>query len=412
MQDTELYAMLLSLRPGWRVREVRLDMSKSRVDVWVETVEGGVWRCPECETAGSIYDHTGEQVWRHLDTCQCRTYVHARLPRTACKEHGVRQVAAPWAGARSGFTLLMECQLIDTLKECDVTGCSRLLGVSWDEGWGIVERAVRRGRERKPHRIPAYLGIDEKSFAKRHNYETLICDLEQGTIEYVVDDRRQKSLEAYYEQFTPEELQGVKAMAMDMWDPYIAATQAYVPKAEEKIVFDRYHVTRLVSDAVDKVRRQEHKILAARGDERLKGTKYLWLANEENIPEWRHEEFDAIRKGNLRTGRAWAIKESLRDFWNYTYKQCAQKFFRRWYFWATHSRLAPMIKAAKTLKGHLPNILTYFKHRICNATAEGLNSKIQMIKQMACGFRNRDHYKLAIYFHCGGLDLYPDTVTS
>ena len=412
MQDTELYAMLLSLRPGWRVREVRLDMSKSRVDVWVETVEGGVWRCPECETAGSIYDHTGEQVWRHLDTCQCRTYVHARLPRTACKEHGVRQVAAPWAGARSGFTLLMECQLIDTLKECDVTGCSRLLGVSWDEGWGIVERAVRRGRERKPHRIPAYLGIDEKSFAKRHNYETLICDLEQGTIEYVVDDRRQKSLEAYYEQFTPEELQGVKAMAMDMWDPYIAATQAYVPKAEEKIVFDRYHVTRLVSDAVDKVRRQEHKILAARGDERLKGTKYLWLANEENIPEWRHEEFDAIRKGNLRTGRAWAIKESLRDFWNYTYKQCAQKFFRRWYFWATHSRLAPMIKAAKTLKAHLPNILTYFKHRICNATAEGLNSKIQMIKQMACGFRNRDHYKLAIYFHCGGLDLYPDTVTS
>lgn len=122
MQDTELYATLLSLGQGWRVSKVRLDMAKGRVDVWVETVEGGEWKCPECKTVGAIYDHTGEQVWRHLDTCQCRTYVHASLPRTTCKEHGVRQVAAPWTRPRSGFTLLMECRLIDTLKECDVTG--------------------------------------------------------------------------------------------------------------------------------------------------------------------------------------------------------------------------------------------------------------------------------------------------
>jgi transposase len=412
MQDTEFYAALLNLGPGWRVRDVRLDVAKKRVDVRVETTEGGTWKCATCGTSAAIYDHADEQTWRHLDTCQCRTYVHARLPRTSCKEHGVRQVAAPWAGPRSGFTLLMECRLIDTLKECDVTGCCRLMAVSWDEGWGIVERAVRRGRDRKPLRIPEYVGIDEKSFARRHNYETLVCDLRQGTVEYVVDDRKQESLEAYYKQFSAEELEGVKAAAMDMWDPYIAATRAYVPQAEEKIVFDRYHVTRLVSEAVDKVRRQEHKTLAAQGDERLKGTKFLWLANEENVPEWRQAEFDAIRKENLRTGRAWAIKESLREFWNYTYRRCAEKFFSRWYFWATHSRLGPIIKAAKTLKAHLPNILTYFKHHISNATAEGLNSKIQMVKEMACGFRNRDHYKLAIYFHCGGLDLYPATVRS
>jgi transposase len=180
-----------------------------------------------------------------------------------------------------------------------------------------------------------------------------------------------------------------------------------VPKADEKIVFDRFHVTRLVSEAVDKVRRQEHKILTAQGNEALKGTKYLWLANQENVPECKKEEFDAIRKEHLRTGRAWAIKEALRKFWSYKYRGCAEKFFNRWYFWATHSRLGPIIKAAKTLKAHLANMLTYFKHRISNATAEGLNSKIQMVKEMACGFRNREHYKAAIYFHCGGLDLYP-----
>jgi transposase len=407
MQDTELYAKLLSLGRGWRVREVRLDLAQSRVDVWVETVEGGEWKCPECKVVGAVYDHTGEQVWRHLDTCQCRTYVHARLPRTVCREHGVRQVAAPWAGPRSGFTLQLECRLIETLKECDVTGCCRLQGVSWDEGWGIVERAVRRGRARKPRRIPEYFGIDEKSFARRHRYETLVCDLRRGTVEEVIDDRKQESLEAYYKQFSAEELEGVKAVAMDMWEPYVAATRAYLPQAEQKIVFDRYHATRLVSAAVDQVRRQEHKRLAAEGDERLKGTKFLWLANKEKVPDWRQGEFQALCKGKLRTGRAWAIKEALREFWDYSYRRCAEKFFTRWYFWATHSRLRPMIKAAKTLKGHLPNILTYFQHHITNATAEGLNSKIQMVKEMACGFRNREHYKLAIYFHCGGLDLYP-----
>jgi len=407
MRDTELYAMLLGLGPGWRVREVRLDMEKKRVDVWVETCEGGEWKCSECKEVRGIYDHSEEQSWRHLDTCQCRTYVHARLARTSCKEHGVLQVMAPWAGPRSKFTLMMECRVIDTLKECDVTGCCRLTGVSWDQGWNIVERAVRRGQARKPRRIPEYMSIDEKSFARRHNYETLISDLERGIVEYVVDDRTQESLESYFRQFTEGEREQVKALAMDMWDPYIQATKAYIPEASTKIVFDRFHVTRLVSDAVDKIRRQEHKMLAADGDESLKGTKHLWLANQENIPEWRNEEFDNVRRLNLQTGRAWAMKEALRNFWRYVYAKCAEKFFNRWYFWATHSRLAPMVKAAKTLKEHLPNILTYFKHRITNATAEGLNSKIQMVKEMACGFRNREHYKLAIYFHCGGLDLYP-----
>jgi transposase len=91
----------------------------------------------------------------------------------------------------------------------------------------------------------------------------------------------------------------------------------------------------------------------------------------------------------------------------YSYQKCAETYVTAWYFWATHSRIAPMIEAARTLKRHLANILTYFTHRITNATAEGINSKIQMITLMACGYRNRNHYRAAIYFHFGGLDLYP-----
>ncbi|MGD0887292.1 MAG: ISL3 family transposase [Thermodesulfovibrionales bacterium] len=256
-------------------------------------------------------------------------------------------------------------------------------------------------------RVPARIGIDEKSVGKGHNYETIVSDLDRGTVEYVVDNREQKSLESYYRQFSEEDLSEIKAVAMDMWDPYIVATRGCVPDADQKIVFDRYHAMTQVTKALDKVRRSEHKVLAARGDFRLKGTNCLWLWNEDNVPEWRREEFAGLKNAELKTSRAWAIKEAIREFWSYAYKKCAEKYFNAWYFWATHFRLEPIIAAAKTLKEHLDNLLIYFKHRITNATSEGINSKIQMIKPMACGYRNREHYKVAIYFHCGGLDLHP-----
>jgi len=406
MQDTEFYEALLGLKDPWKVTKVELDPAATRVDVWIKDRSGVKWSCSECGKKASVYDHSEERVWRHLNTCQFGTYLHARLPRVKCPEHGVRQVSAPWAEPGGRFTLLYENWVIDTLKECDVTGANHLTGTSWYEAWNIMEKAVARGLCRKKSRVPEYLGIDEKSFAKRHRYETLVCDLINGTVECVLEARSQDSLEGYYGQFSMEELKGIKAIAMDMWDPYIAATKDLIPDAEGKIVFDRFHVTKQVTDALDKVRRQEHKNLMANGEEWLKGTKHLWLMNEEKIPDWRKPEFDEIRKMKLKTGRAWAIKESLRHFWDYRYPKNAEKYFKRWYFWATHSRLKPMIKAAKTLKRHLTNILTYIKHRITNSVTEGLNSKIQTVKQMACGFRNREHYRKAILFHCGGLDLY------
>lgn len=407
MDDTQLYAKLLGIKFPWRVSKVQVDMAVSRIDVWVEEASGSMFPCVVCKQESSVYDHTEEHEWRHLDTCQCRTYVHTRLPRTTCPRDGVKQIRAPWAEPRSQFTREFETRLIDTLRECDVTGVTRLSGTSWDETWGVMLRAVTRGLARKKKRVPTYIGIDEKSVGKGQKYETIVCDLDRGVVEHVVDDREQKSLERYYEQFTEKELARIKGIAMDMWDPYVAATRAYVPDADAKIVFDRYHATTHVTKAVDKVRRGEHKALSALDDFRLKGTKYLWLWNEENLPEWRRAEFDEVKNADLKTGRAWAIKESLRAFWSYAYAKCAEKYFKAWYFWATHSRLTPMIEAAKTLKRHIANLLTYFKHRITNATSEGINSKIQMIKLMACGYRNRDHYKAAIYFHCGGLDLYP-----
>jgi transposase len=407
MQDTALYQYLLGLQSPWTVSRVKLDMNEQRVDVWAEHPEDATWVCPHCTKTLSLYDHAEERAWRHLDSCQFQTYLHARIPRVACDEHGVVQVLVPWAAPRARFTLLFERLAIDVLRQCDVSGATRILRISWDEAWGVMQRAVTRGRARKQVRRVRRIGVDEKAAAKGHRYLTLVCDLDEGTVEHIAEDRTQASLDGYYAGLTLEQLDGIEAVAMDMWEPYIQATQAQVPEAATKIVFDRFHIMGHVGKAVDTVRKREHRELMASGDETLKGSKYLWLYSHENVPERRRDEFAALRRQELKVGRAWAIKEALRRLWHYVYPASGWKFWKRWYFWATHSRLEPMRKAAETIRRHIENILTYYQHPVTNAMSEGLNSQIQKIKSMACGFRNLEHFKTAIYFHCGGLDLYP-----
>jgi Transposase len=147
------------------------------------------------------------------------------------------------------------------------------------------------------------------------------------------------------------------------------------------LVFDRFHIMQHMNEAVDAVRKEEHQLLMADDIDLLKGTKYLWLFAEENIPEKMVERFEFVRDMNLKTGRAWAIKEALRDLWDYRRKGWAELYWKPWYFWATHSRLKPVKKVAQMIRRHLPNVLTYFDHRITNAVSEGLNSKIQTVKK-------------------------------
>ena len=279
------------------------------------------------------------------------------------------------------MTIPFERHAIDVLLQADVLGAAGLLRLSWDEAWNVMERAVARGQRAKKQRVIARLGVDEKAVAKGHRYVTLVCDLDQSTVEYIGDDRKKASLDAYYRSLTNDQLTGIQAVAMDMWEPFITATVDHVPDGRSKIVFDRFHIMKHVNEAVDAVRKWEHRQLQSEGDETLKKTKYLWLYSEENLPESSREQFAALRALQLKTGRAWAIKESLRDLWSYRRRGWAVRHWRHWYFWATHSRLEPIVKVARMIYGHLDNVLTYFDHRITNATCEGLNSKIQTIKK-------------------------------
>jgi transposase len=407
MQDTTFFTQILGITRPWFISQVDLNKEEKRVDIYIEHTKNFEFPCPKCQRLCPVYDHTKEREFRHLNVCQMATFIHVRIPRIACPEDGVMQIVTGLGEDNSSMTYEFEAFVLDLEHECSIESVCRLLDMNWHSCWGVMERAVERGKQRKAHRIPERMGVDEKSFSKGHRYETLVYNIDSGTVEYVGDKREQNSLEEYYKQFTLEEREKVKSIAMDMWDPYIAATKTYIPEAERKIVFDRYHVMRLVMDAVDKVRKQEHRALMEDGNEVLKGTKYLWLWNKENIPPYRWTEFEYLRSLDLKVCRARAIKDNLRNLWNYHKEAWMRKYFSRWYFWATHSRLDPIIKAAKSLKSHIDNIVTYARHRITNALGEGLNSKIEKVKRLACGYRNRDHYKTAIYFHCGGLDLYP-----
>lgn len=380
------------------------------MDVWAEHGEGK-WPCPECRRSLPLYDHSEERVWRHLDSCQFLTYLHARIPRVQCAEHGVRQVQLPWAEPKSRFTALFERLAIDVLRETDVLGATRILRISWDEAWHVMEKAVKRGLLRKEQRIVERIGVDEKSAAKGHKYLTLVSDIDRGTVEHIADERKQVSLDGYFQALSPEQRSGIRAIAMDMWEPFVQSALANVPDAEKKIVFDKFHIMAHMGKAVDLVRRAEHREQKTTGGSELTGSKHLWLYAEENLPEKHRERFAALKAMNLKTGRAWAIKESLRALWSFARLGWAHRHFSRWYFWATHSRMKPVIAVARMLKTRLPNVMSYFNHRITNAVAEGLNSKIQTIKKRAYGFRNRENFKTAIYFHCGGLDLYPLGIT-
>jgi transposase len=380
----ELYTRMLNIKLPWYIDRVIVDEGRQRIDVYIVHEPDIRARCPECQEFFSVYDHGPEREYRHLDTCEMQTYIHVNLPRVQCPLHGVRQIVSEF-GEQPGMTFSFEQRMLDIAQHCDIKATSEMCRVSWDICWNTVERAVERGFARKNKTIPERIGIDEKSVGKGHRYETLVYDLDRGTVEFVCEDRSQESLEQYFRQFTPEELKTVRVVTMDMWEPYIAATRNCIPDADRKIVFDRFHVMRYVVDAVDSVRKGENRTLIKQGEEILKGTRYLWLWNKENIPEYRQEEFAELRKSNLKVGRAWALKEQLREMWDYRYTECMRKFFNRWYRWAIRSRLGPMMKAARTLHRHIDNIVTYARHRITNAMGESINSRIEKVKRMACG---------------------------
>lgn len=408
MQDKELYQQILGLNSPWSVRDVELDHDHSEIRVSVEHPRGAKFCCPDCQTSLACHDHTEERRWRHLDSCQFKTILVARVPRVRCPEHGVKNVEVPWADKHSRFTMLFERFAIDVLMATQtVKGAMSILGTKWDQTWNIIVRAVQRGKNRKLIKMLPRIGIDEKAFKKGHRYITLLYDLDNSTVEAISEGNDAEAAKACFSSLSQTQIDSVQGIAMDMSAAYVKATKETIPLAEEKIVHDRFHVMQLATKAVDKVRRGEHKRLLSDGNDLLTKTRYLWLSSQEHHSEKQRQLFEQVYTTQLETGKAWAYKEMLRDLWNHADSAAATNYFTDWYRRVIHTKLEPMKTVARTIKARLPNVVSYCTHHITNAVAEGMNSKIMSIKRRVGGFRNLENFKTAIFFYCGGLDLHP-----
>lgn len=403
---TEHYRRLLGLDEAWQVAKVDFRPEEKRVEITVEH-GGSRLTCPGCGASCSQADKADERTWRHLDTMQFETRIRAAVPRCRCPACGVKTIAVPWADKHGRFTLLFEAFAVEVLKaSANVRRGAELLGLDWSAAHAIMQRAVKRGLERRSTDEVVHVGIDEKSFGRGHDYVSVMTDLGESRVLEVVEDRTQEAAEKLWKALSTGQCGKVRAVAMDMWPAYAAATEKHAPQAE--IVHDKFHVSKHLNEAVDAVRRREHRVLKEAGDERLTGSKQLWLFNRTNLSGKRRRELNALKDEDLKTSRAWALKENFRHFWRYVYTRSAEEFFEGWYAWASRSRLKPIIDKAKMLKRHLSRLLSYFRHRITNAASEGFNSRIQSIKSAARGFRNFENYRTRILFYCGKLDLRPD----
>jgi transposase len=407
MEDKELYRNILGITAPWKVETVDLQVALGSVTVTLAHDEGSQFPCPECEALCKVYDHR-KRKWRHLDTCGFVTMIEAGVPRTDCPIHGIKQVKVPWAESGIGFTAMFEAVAISWLKAANTDAVAKQMRITWDETWGIMERAVHRGLLKRKLKPIKMLAIDETSFQKHHEYVTVLVDRSNGTVIDVLDDRKKVTLKDWLDT-NKDSLTMLESVSMDMWDPFISSVQEAIPDAEKKICFDRFHVAGYFGKAVDKTRIEEHRSFQ-KGPKKdlLKRTKHDFLRSRKNNAYRHRNSFYRLSRMNLKTSRAWQIKETASDLWEFKYRGVAERNWSALLRWISRSRLKHMVAVGEMIREHLWGILNAIILKATNAIAESINATIQRIKGRACGFRNRSRFKIAILFHRGGLDLLPE----
>jgi len=406
------YKDIIGVSHPWMITEVTIDEVFRKVTVRIEHDPEKVLACPICAQSTKLYDHRVRTL-RYLDTCQYETFLEVHVPRIKCKKDGVQQIQIPFAEKHSRFTSRFECAIIVWLQSSPISKVAKNFKLSWDEVNGIMQRAVERGLARRKE-IKVYdIGIDEVSYQKRHEYATIILDKNRDCVIDVLDDRKSETLEKWFKTQKNSDFSELNSITMDMWDPYIKAVKAGVANAEEKIAFDRFHISKHFNEALDKVRRREHAVLLnTTGESPLSKSRFQWLINSNRTDnrKGKRKAFLNLSRLNLETSRAWRIKEMSNSLWDYLYMNVADDAWKKLLWWISHSRIPEMIKAGQTVRNYYWGILNAIRFKTTNAMVEAKNTSIQWIKRMARGYRNRNRFRNAILFHLGNLNLFPSTI--
>lgn len=400
MRDTNLLQLALGISAPWAVTRSDFDADARRLDIHIDFTPGSRFACPSCGASGCPAHDSELMTWRHLDFFQHQAYLHARVPRVRCDACGVKKITVPWARPDSGFTLLFEALLMTLVAAMPVNAVARMLGEHDTRLWRVIHHYVDRARARTDLAAVKQVAIDETASRRGHNYITLFVDIDQARVVFASEGKDADTIAGFAAELSthggaPET---VTEVCIDMSPSFIKGVGDNLPNAA--ITFDKFHAVKIVNDAVDQVRRAERK-----ANSLLAGTRYIWLRNPASLSERQRATLDSLPLRHLKTARAYQIRLAFQEFYEQPSGPDGEGFLKRWYFWATHSRLVPMIEAARTIKRHWHGILRWFDSRIANGLIEGINSLVQAAKAKARGYRSIRNLKAMVYLLAGKLDL-------
>jgi transposase len=406
MNDSELFSRALGLQEPWQVVDVRFDAEQRRLDLRIDFPKGSRFACPQCGREGCPVHDTELKTWRHLNFFEHQAYLTARVPRVVCPEDEVKQVEVPWARERSGFTLLFEALVMALVKEMPVAAVAALIGETDMRIWRVVHHYVDEAVEAQELSGLERAGIDETSAKRGQDYVSVFADLDERRAVYVTEGRDQRTVQEFscFLECHGGEVAKVTEVCQDMSEAYLAGSLKYLPQAE--ITFDRYHIRKHLSEAIDEIRRAEAK----QHRQLLKGTRYLWLKRPANLTARQQDLLDELLHQPLDTVRAYEFSLRFDDFYGIEDPGAAEEYLRRWIAEVQGSGLGPLIRFTRMLEDHWLGVMRWHHSRVSNGLLEGLNSLIQAAKRRARGYRTNRNYIAMIYLVAGKLNAGPAVV--
>lgn len=354
--------------------------------------------CGKCSKPGKYRDLRNERQFKHVPIWGIPVMLIYSPRRVSCKHcQGIYVEAMPWAAGKRRLTTAFVCYLATWAKILPWLEVARLCQCSWGTVASAVDFVVKYGLENRDLSGITHIGIDEISRKKGHQYLTNVYDLKTKTLLWSGEGRSAETLSQFFDFLGEERASQLQGICCDIWRPYIKVIEEKAPNAV--LVFDKFHIIRHLMNAIDKVRRNEIQEKGKEHKELMKHTRYIWLKNPWNLTDIQKFRLSKLEKLNLKINRAYLLKEAFRIFWSYSKPGWAEKYLKKWFWWATHSRLKPMRDFAWLVRRHENNILSYFKVPIHNGSVEGLNNKAKIISHKAYGFRSAKNYILNLY-HC------------
>jgi len=402
----ELFQMALNVTDPWFVSDLKFDAGNKRLDIYIDFKKGSTFSYIDTESkeefAGLKVHDTKDKRWRHLNFFEHECYLHARVPRVKLPNGKIKLISTPWEGLSNGFTLLFEALLVQLCQAMPVNRVASITKTSDDKLWSMLGSYIDTTRQEENFENIDAIGLDETSRAKGHEYITLFVDLQKRRTIFITQGKDNLTVARFAYDFQNHNgsIKDIKDVSCDMSPAFIKGVKENLPNA--KITFDKFHILKIINEAVDKVRKEE-----VGTNKLLKGTRYIWLKNYNNLTAKQKETLNELTMSNMniKTMRAYNIRQSFQEIYQAKTEDEFITYLNKWYYWATHSRLEPIIKAAKTIKSHWDGVVHWYESKINNGILEGLNSVIQAAKSKARGYKTFKNYKIIVYLLTGKLDF-------